>query len=61
MASQLALICRLNHFKAINIRRENKRRGGSVNVWFLRHYSEDFLSCLSLQTDIMIAGQLSPR
>ena len=32
MASHLAVICRLNHFKAININRENELRVGSVDV-----------------------------
>ena len=60
MALHLAVMCRLNHFKAININRENDFRVRSVDQcqYGSRHYSEDQLFS-SPQTNI--AGQLSPR
>ena len=61
MASHLAVMFRLNHFKAININRESDFRVGSIiiiNVWFSRHYSDDQFY-ISPQANT--AGELSPR
>ena len=52
----LAVVCRLNHFKAINISRKNKFRVGSVSAWFSRHMSETF--ALS-ELDHHLPGEIS--